>query len=177
MTVAPAVGLWAIAALWVVAALGCFAVRRRPTALRFRSLGYGALAAVAARTALAVAGHPFQRETDLPLLLAAPLAGSLFLAREVWLVRSGAAELREKVKEGCAGLLIQVGPHDGGRLEILARGASHTLLLLGVGRALTLAALPGLGSKGKAGLLSNWLYKQYPGPFPRPRIRLKRRQR
>lgn len=177
MTVAPAVGLWAVALLWFVAAVGCFAARGRPTALRLRSLGYGALAAVAARVALAVAGHPFQRETDLPLLLAAPLVGSLFVAREVWLVRSSAAEFREKVKEGCAGLMIQVGPESDGRLEISARGTSHMLLLLGVGPALTLAALPPPRSKGKAGLLSNWLCKQYPGPFPRPRIRLKRRQR
>jgi hypothetical protein len=78
--------------------------------------------------------------------------------------------------------MIQVGPESDGRLEISARGTSHMLLLLGVGpaltlAALTLAALPPPRSKGKAGLLSNWLCKQYPGPFPRPRIRLKRRQR
>lgn len=176
MTVAPAVGLWAVALLWLVAAVGRFAARRRPAALRLRSLGYGALAAVAARAVLAVAGHPFEAETDWPLYLAAPLAGSLFVAHEVWLVRSSIAELREKVKEGCEGLMIQVGPEGGGRLEISARGVRHVLLLQGLGPALTLAALPGPRSKGKAGLLINWLCKQYPGPFPRPRIRLKRRQ-
>lgn len=176
MTPGPVPILWTVAALWLAAAVGCFAFRRRPIALRLRVLGKGALVMVAGRAALVLLGHALRPETDVPLLIVLPLAAALLIPREVWLVQSGVADLREKLREGCAGLFIQMGPESAGMLGITARGTEHTVFLAGLAVRLSLAVLPTARGTGKVALLMNWLSNQYPGPFPRPRISLKRRE-
>jgi len=169
--------LWAAAALWLAAAMTCFVFRRRPIALRLRVIGKGALVILVCRAALVPFGHALRPATDLPLLIVLPLAAALLIPREVWLVRTAAPDLLEKLREGCAGLFVQAGPVADGKLEITARGTAHTVFLASLGTGLTLAVLPTARGTGKVALLMNWLSNQYPGPFPRPRISLKRRKR
>jgi hypothetical protein len=166
--------LWFITGFWVTIATVGYAATPR-SALRLRSVEYGSLLLVVVRAVMIRQGLAARSELDLPLFLLV-LALPVLLARwEIWLVRCSAAEFREDLDRGCRGVLLGIKAASPSRIELEVRGHSRSAWVIGLGGTLTLAILPAKG-KGKVTLLINWLSKQYPGPFPRPRIRLRRKR-
>lgn len=169
-----AAALWLGASVWVAGALLCFAARSRSTALRISSLGRGVLIILALRLLLVVTGWTFMPARDGAFLLLLPLGIAPLAPVDLWLVRAPRADVQATLETGCAGLLLPATEVTPGRWTLCARGQVRHAALLPLGGGLTLALLPSARGRGKVSLLINWLAKQYPGPFPRPRIRLAR---
>ncbi|MCC2672387.1 MAG: hypothetical protein K0Q72_4859 [Armatimonadetes bacterium] len=175
----PPLGLavWAAGLVLAVAAGVGFRRRSRPPALRSRSVALGAAGVLAARWLVLALDFRLGGAAELlwhtAYLL---LAAGWIVPGEWWLIRSPAAEVEARLEQGGRALLVALQWPAPGRFMLPARGLDYQGRVVGVGSRLSLLWLPDPGKKGKARLLVNWLGKQYPGPFPRPHIALKRRQ-
>jgi hypothetical protein len=166
--------LWGGVALAVALTAGCFALARPQTALHSRSVGAGAAGALLGYVALLLLdAHSFQRP-ELVLFVFLLLPALLLLVDwDLWLVRADVAAVVAQIAAGCDGLFIQQVREPGG-VRLAARGVESHIRLGTLGPRLTWMVLPRPRARGKVTLLVNWLANQYPGPFPRPRIRLQR---
>ena len=136
-----------------------------------------AAAVLAARLGLIAAGYPLKAGMDWSLTGAVLLgAAGLRLGARVWLVRGGGEELREQIRYACRGLFLECEEPEQGRFAFCAKGMRRHLRTLALGRRLQLVVLPRPGGHAKITLLTQWLSKQYPGPIPRMRRVLKRRE-
>ena len=173
----PPLGLTVYAAGFVlaIAAVVGLLPRSRPTALRSLSLAVGAAGVLLLRLLTA---HERWLGDRWELLL---FAGFVFLAAtglfpiEVWLIRASTGEVKACLEHGCRSLLLAPEWPTPRRFVLTVRGVEFAGGLADFGR-FSLFWFPAPGKRGKPRLLVNWLAKQYPGPFPRPRIVLKRRQ-
>lgn len=167
--------LWGGVGLWVAAALLCFALARPNTALHTRSIGRGAVGALVVFVLLLPFDFHAFRGAEWGLcgvLLALTLL--LRINWEAWLVRADVAGVEAQIAAGCEGLFIRWERLPGEGMRLTARGDEAMIRLRSLGGRLTWVILPRPSGRGKVTLLVNWLAKQYPGPFPRPRIRLQK---
>lgn len=168
------IALWGAVGLWVTAALLCFALARPNTALHTRSVGRGAVGAlVLCVLLLLLDSRAFGGAEWVLFSLLLVLTLLLRVRWEAWLVRADVAAVEAQIAAGCEGLFIRWERLPGQGVRLTARGAESLIRLRLLGR-LTWVILPRPPGRGKVTLLVNWLAKQYPGPFPRPRIRLQR---
>jgi len=166
--------LWGGVGLWVATSVVCFMLAGPRVALRSRSVGAGSVAALLGYVALLLLHHRAFHGAELLLFVALLLLSLLMLVGwELWLVRAGITAVEEQIATGCSGLFIasQRLPRHGVLLTV--RNVEWRIRLQPLGPRLTWVVLPRPKGRGKVSLLVNWLAKQYPGPFPRPRIRLK----
>ena len=174
----PSVGLAVYAAglALVVAAVVGFCLGSRPTALRSLSLAVGAAGVLLLRLLTAALEPRLGDRWELLLYTAFLLIAAGGLAPvEVWLIRTSTGEVKACLENGCRSLLLAPEWPTPRRFVLTVRGVEFAGSLADFGR-FSLFWFPAPGKRGKPRLLVNWLAKQYPGPFPRPRIVLKRRQ-
>jgi hypothetical protein len=164
--------LWA-AALGTGGYVLLFVLARRPVALRLARVGGLLAAVVGLRLALAVAGVPLRGPLEwIGTALLGVTAGTLLLARRVWLVRATAEEVRGQIQTACRGLFLGVQEAPPGRLQLATPG-EPSLHLRRLAPRVQLLVRCRVAGPGKVALLCSWLAKQYPGPVPRVRIVLK----
>lgn len=171
-----AAGLWTFVAGAVAVPAALFVFARRRVGLRLERARWVVAAVVAVRAALIPAGYPMEIHALL-LTLAAVLViftQQFHRADRIWLVRASRDEAHGQIVGACRRLFLECHTdvpdqyalisRDGGVGEIRVRrlATGHLLLMIRGGR------------QGKSRLLLNWLGKQYPGPWPRPHIILKR---
>lgn len=165
--------LWAVGTSVVGGYLMLFAMARRPVTLRPARIGCLVAIFLGLRLVLAGAGVPVEGTWEVVgMVLAGAAAAVLVLARRIWLVRTTAEELRERIRSVCRGLFLGVREAPAGRLQ-LASQVNLVLRLRRLAPRLQLLVLCPTAESGKVALLCGWLAKQYPGPVPRLRITLK----
>jgi hypothetical protein len=163
---------WGLAAAALAGYTGAFLLARRPVSLRASTIARGVLLFAALRLGLAFLRPP--GAWDVLVLIAALLALSALAApAHLWLVRSTAGELAERVQEGSCGLLLSAQELRPGILQFSVGGRASQVRWRPFGRRIQLLVLP-RARAGKLRLLVNWLGKQYPGPLPAVRIHILR---
>lgn len=166
--------LWGGVALGLAVTAACFTRARPQTALHSRSVGAGAAGALLVYVVLLLLDSRSFHRAELALFVFLLLPALMLLADwELWLVRAELAAVEAQIAAGCDGLFIRWEREPGG-VRLTARSVESRIHLRSVGARLTWVVLPRPRGRGKVTLLVNWLAKQYPGPFPRPRIRLQR---
>jgi hypothetical protein len=169
------IALWGGVGLWVTAALVCFALARPNTALHSRSVGVSAAVALVGYVVLLLLDtRPFGSAELVLFVLLLLLTLLRWASWELWLVRADVAAVEAQIATGCEGLFIRWERLPGQGVRLTARGDESRIRLRPLGGRLTWVILPRPPGRGKVTLLVNWLAKQYPGPFPRPRIHLQR---
>jgi len=169
--------LWGSVALWAVVAVACLGMARPQTALHSRTVGAGAaVASLGYGMLLLFDSRAFHRAELVLFVVLLLLALLLLVDWELWLVRADVAAVEAQIAAGCDGLFIRWEREPGG-VRLIARNVESRIRLQPLAQRLTWVCLPRARGRGKVSLLVNWLAKQFPGPFPRPRIRLKRGRR
>ena len=156
---------------------GVFLATPRPASLRLARLGWMGFAIILLRLGLVVQGYRLDPGFDVGMA-GATLLGALScrLGARLWLVRAALEELHEQIATACRGLFLGCEELVPGHLLLSAKGIQRRLRIVSLGSRMQLLILPGATEQGKVALLIDWLSKQYPGPVPRLRIVLKRRE-
>jgi hypothetical protein len=143
-------------------------------ALRVASFGWLALIVVALRLLLVPLGYTIEGDWEWATCVVVFAAGlGLSLLRSLWLVRAAPQALAEQVQWACKGLFLSCTEERNAFL-LCEKGVTERLRWFSLSRGWQLLVLPPRAGAVKIALLIDWLAKQYPGPFPRMRIVLKK---
>ncbi len=152
--------------------------------LRLSRLTLLSLAVLAAsRLGSLFVGSPLNPARDSALVVA--LAVVLLTQRQlgrVWLVRTSAADFQQQMETACRGLFLpcQSKASNSPRLRqfmFALRDESTQLRSCRICAKLQCLVLPSSGVHGKIALFNSWLAKQYPGPIPKIKIVLGKKER
>jgi hypothetical protein len=164
---------------WIVAvavlAYAAFALLpRRPVGLWLSTLGRLALILAALRLVMTLCGYEMEGLWEWLAWGATLAAGAgLSLCRRLAVVRATPDKLSEQVRWACQGLFLACTEDARGFLLSHKQGTPR-LGRVSLSGHWQLLVLPKPGGSAKVALLVDWLGKQYPGPFPRIRIVLRR---
>jgi hypothetical protein len=158
----------------IVAYLSLFLFTTRPVSLRCGRLGWILLAFPAARGVMLLTGSTPQlwSEASWAMVVIVIVLTRKWSTR-VWIVRTTATDVRERIETACRGLFLKIEEPADGRYRLTVGEQSVDLRLMTIGKRFQCVLLPSAGAHGKLSLLVDWLAKQYPGPVPPVRIVLK----